>query len=129
MTIEDEIEFLKYKRNRTIKNIQKNIARIVGKSELNEERNMELHNAKVENFRRKYPDIYIEVDHFNKCVNFKRKLAGLSEQKALRVRISFDMQFEQVGPQNGTFVMDCMEVAKVYVNENISSSNKTLLND
>jgi len=90
---------------------------------------MELHNAKVESFRQKYPDIYIEVDHFNRCVNFKRKLAGLTEEESLRVRISFDMKFEQVGAQNGTFISDCLDVARVYINENVNTTNKRLLND
>lgn len=98
-------------------------------NKLIEEKIMELHNTKIEVFRQKYPDIYIEVDHFNKCVNFKRKLSGLSDSEALRVKVGFNMQLEQVGPQNGTFVSDCMDVAKVYITENIASPNKTLLND
>lgn len=122
---------------------QKLTAEIVSGSEIDEywyttfitilnkitEENMELHNTKIEVFRQKYPDIYIEVDHFNKCVNFKRKLSGLSDSEALRVKVGFNMQLEQVGPQNGTFVSDCMDVAKVYITENIASPNKTLLND
>ena len=69
-----------------------------------------------------------EVDHFNKCVNFKKNIPGLTEQEKLRVKVGFDLQIEQVGSNNGTFVMDCLNVAKTYMTENTSPS-KTLLYD
>jgi hypothetical protein len=120
--IRDEIGFLEFKLARTIRNMIKKL------KDDNKETDMELHNSSVEMFRSKYPDIYIEVDHFNKCVNFKKNIPGLTEQEKLRVKVGFDLQIEQVGSNNGTFVMDCLNVAKTYMTENTSPS-KTLLYD